>query len=105
MQNFYDLMLYAAGFPFAFYGVSKLGKYAEVLLSGTRNIVLYAAYIYIFLVCLVLFRLMFNYTKWVWPTVELSSPNDASVKQRATWGVIVLGIITSMVWDGIKSLF
>jgi hypothetical protein len=51
---------------------------------------------YVFVVAVWGYRALFGYTKWAFPTVELSDNRDLSMQHRAIWSVIILGLVVNV---------
>src|SRR5262245_2357015 len=62
-SNFYDLALLVIGLPFAFYAAFRLEPVINYFTAQAHPMVGFAAYIYLFVVAIWIFRLGFNYTK------------------------------------------
>ena len=96
----YDALLYLLIFPLIFRTVYKLGSFLN--LSNLPNVLGVMFYIYIFIVLLLGFRILFNYTKWIFPIIELK--NGSSAIHRGILYGIILGIIASAIYDICKVL-
>lgn len=95
----YDLLLWLIGYPVSFWLCSKASPVISFLFGSSSEFMKAAAYFYVFMVFLFLFRILFHYARWIWPLIEYQSENNRSIKHRATLGVILVGIISSFVYD------
>ncbi len=77
----------------------------DKIFSGVSTFILNGAYVYIFLASLMIFRLLFHYSRWVWPLVEYKSARNKSVKHQVILGAITLGLLTTLIVDLIKLIF
>jgi hypothetical protein len=82
----YDTGLLILGVPLALYFCWKASGVISEIFSNTNEFVVSACYVYIFLVCVWMYRILFGYTKRAFPTVELSENKDASGTHRVVWG-------------------
>jgi hypothetical protein len=98
----YDLGLLILGLPFGLYVCWKFSDIIQNSFGRIHTFLAGAAYVYIFVTALYLYRALFGYTKWAFPTVELSDNNDEARAHRAVWSVIVLSIICDVIWEVLK---
>lgn len=101
----YDILLWALGFPFGFWSAYKLSGVVKAIFGNISIFVQSAAYVYIFLAALFLFRILFHYGRWICPLVECTTPDNKSLKHRIFLGSITVGLIGKIVYDVIKALF
>ncbi len=101
----YDLLLWVAGLPFGFWLCYKLSGVVAALFARISPFVVSAAYVYIFFCVLFCFRLLFQYSRWIWPQVEYRGARSESLKHRIVLGTIILGVVSSIVWDILRGLF
>ena len=95
----YDFGLFIIGVPFALYICWRLSGYVEAYLGSINHFLSAAAYVYLFFVVLWIYRILFGYTKWAFPTVELVESKNVARRHRAFWYVIVVGILGNAIWD------
>jgi len=100
----YDGLLMLVGFPVSLWGAYRLGSLLP-LPKGISSSLSAAIYIYLFFVFLNVFRALFSYARWVFPKVDLDLNKSSASRHRVTLSVIVLGVIATAVWDGIKIMF
>jgi hypothetical protein len=63
-----------------------------------------SVYVYVFLLTLKVFRVMFSYTRWLFPKIEFSDQKSTPVQHRVVWGALVLGVVAATIWYIIKAL-
>jgi hypothetical protein len=98
----YDALLFVMGFPLSLWGSYRLSKIIDW--SGLPSALSTAIYVYAFLLLLNVFRVLFSYTRWVFPKVELESEQSPVMLHRTIWSAIMFSVFGSAVWDGIKAL-
>jgi len=101
----YDLLVWIAGLPLGFWLCYKLSGFFAKLFGSFSIFVQSAAYVYLFVLVLFGFLRLFHYARWVFPIVEFRSPRNKELAHRVFLGAIILGIISSVIWDICKSLF
>lgn len=102
-KHIYDLFLYLLFYPITFWCIYRVSGF----LQGNINIVfLIAICLYIFILLLYFLRILFNYTRWIFPLLEFTPKSGTNMlRHRATLSVILFGIISSLIVDIIKSIF
>lgn len=58
-----------------------------------------AAYIYVVLLAIWAYRLLFGYSKWAFPTMELKENAKSANSHRLFWYAIVVGLIVNFIWE------
>ncbi len=104
-HSIYDLLVWGLGLPFGFWMAYRSSSILDKIFSGVSTFILNGAYVYIFLASLMIFRLLFHYSRWVWPLVEYKSARNKSVKHQVILGAITLGLLTTLIVDLIKLIF
>jgi len=92
----YDIGLWCFAFPFAFYLCWRTSPFITAHFQPLHTFVAAAGYMYVFVIAVWAYRALFGYTKWAFPTVELSDNHDASVQHRAVWGAIILAVVANV---------
>lgn len=100
----YDAGLFSVGLPIALYICWMLSGFINSQLSNVHSVVAGAAYIYVVLASLVGYRALFGYTKWVFPTMELTDNKDSDITHRTVLGTIVIGLAGRVLYDVINGL-
>ena len=95
----YDIGLVLLGFPAAIYMCWRCSDFVEVKLGVLSPFISTAAYIYIVFFVLSVYRVLFGYTKWAFPTVELTDNKSGSKTHRKFWVGIVLSLLASAIYD------
>jgi hypothetical protein len=99
----YDFGLLVAGLPFAFYISWKLSDAVGLYFSKNSAFLAAAAYVYLFVLAIWSYRILFGYTKWAFPAVELSENAESVGKHRMFWYAIVVGLITNFFSELLRS--
>lgn len=99
----YDGLLIVMGVPLALWGAYRLG-YPIQSRVHLPSAVETGLYVYTFFFSLSVFRWMFSYARWVFPKIELESEKSSAGRHRFVWSAIIIGIVGSALWDGIKAL-
>jgi len=98
----YDALLVFVGIPIGIWLAFRIvGLISSPKISP---IIIAALYVYIFLAALNLFRLLFSYSRWVFPKVELDTELASPLRHRGIWGAILLALVASLLYDCLKSL-
>ena len=95
----YDIGLYLLGFPASFYICWHISGVIEIYLERINPIVSAAAYIYIFILSVTLYRMLFGYTKWAFPVVEWASTDNQSRTHRRFWYAILVSLIGTGIYE------
>ena len=98
----YDVLVLLLGVPFSLWIVYKLNS--STFLDKLHIFVSGAIYVYAFLLGISIFRVLFSYSRWVFPKVELQSDASAPFRHRAIWGAVVIAVLGAVIWDAIKGL-
>lgn len=101
-HTIYDFLLWIFGFPFGFWAAYKSSNFISGFFGRFSIFVQNAAYVYVFLASLFLFRILFHYARWIYPMVDYKSQRDKSKKHRFILGVIFSGLIVATLYDVIK---
>lgn len=99
IAHIYDLGLLLLGLPSAIYLCWRLANFVEINLGSLNSFLAVAAYIYIVLFVLFIYRVFFGYTRWAFPTVELKENADKSRIHRKLWGWSILTLALSGLYD------
>jgi len=95
----YDFGLMLLGLPLGLYVCLRLSSLVEASLGSVHPFLSAVAYVYLMLVGLWLYRILFGYTKWAFPTVELSDTKSRSQNHRAFWYTIVTGLVSAAIFE------
>ena len=98
----YDFGLLLLGFPAGVYACWRLSGLIENHLGSINTFLSAAAYLYVVVAIAWAYRIFFGYTKWAFPTVELTESKDAAKKHRAFWYLLAAGILAQFLWEAIR---
>ncbi len=101
-HSIYDWLIPCGGFPFAFSIAYKLSGLINSLFGEHSGILKSAAYVYVFYFSLLLFRMLFDYARWIFPIVEYKESTDTAQKHRAILVLLVLGVFGNLLYDVLK---
>ena len=101
-HSIYDWLILCGGFPFAFSIAYKLSGLINSLFGEHSGILKSAAYVYVFYFSLLLFRMLFDYARWIFPIVEYKESTDTAQKHRAILVLLVLGVFGNLLYDVLK---
>ena len=101
-HSVYDLLLACVSLPFAFSIASKLSGLINDLFGEHSGILKSAAYVYVFYFSVLLFRIFFDYARWIFPIVEYKESTDTAQKHRAILVAIILGVLGNFIYDVFK---
>ena len=95
----YDALSFLLGFPLAVWGCAKLESVLPVIdnLSVIPRSLIYA---YAFLASLTAFRVMFSYSRWVFPKMEvLGDIRRSPFRHRAAWTAAASALFWPAIYD------
>lgn len=98
-HSIYDLLLPCGCFPFAF---SIASKFSGLINNWFSGILESAAYLYVFYISLLSFRILFDYARWIFPVVEYKGIRDTAQKHRRFLWVLILAVLGNFIYDVIK---
>lgn len=100
----YDVLLLFLGLPGAIWTSCRLESY----FSGISKLPIFLSsivYVYVFVLSLTCFRILFSYSRWVFPKMEIESAVRASpLRHRSMWGILLVGVLGTILYDVIKAL-
>jgi hypothetical protein len=97
----YDLGLWFVGVPAAFYIASKFSSFISRNFSNSKFLI-FAGHFYLFVMALLCYRIMYGYTKWAFPKIELDNGKGLAKKHRVFWWLLISGLLISLLTDLIK---
>ncbi|RKU26975.1 hypothetical protein C6495_16615 [Candidatus Poribacteria bacterium] len=101
-QSPYRLLLLCGGFPFAFSIAAKLSGIMNTLFGELSGLLHSAAQVYVFFIALNLFRILFDYARWIFPLVEYQDLTGTALKHRVVLGGLILGVLGNFIHDLLK---
>lgn len=99
----YDLFLYLLFYPIVFWTIFRVSEHFK---NQMPIVLIVAICLYLFFAVLSLMRLLFNYSRWIFPLVEFSPSSPRRKANRAVLTFIILAIISTFISDlyqGIRS--
>jgi hypothetical protein len=99
----YDVLLWLAGFPISFCICHRLSSFVENIFGGYSPFLKSALYFYVFMITLILIRIAFHYSRWIWPLTEFRCEKSNSLKHKTLLTLIVGSLGLSALYDLIKS--
>ena len=103
-QSTYGFLLLCGGLPFAFSISAKLSGIMNTLFGELSGLLHSAAQVYVFFIALNLFRILFDYARWIFPLVEYQDPSGTVIKHRIFLGGLILGVLGNFIHDLLKIL-
>lgn len=104
-HSIYDLIVLLVGLPLSFWVCYRSTEFFSNNFSLSPGFLQNMIYVYLFFFTLSGLRALFHYARWIWPLIEYRDQKNSSVKHRAIWTTIVLGITTTLIYDFIASFF
>ena len=101
-HSVYDLLLFFVGLPFAFWMAYKLSGLITSLFGGFSIFVQNAAYVCLFFLMVNLFKILFDYARWIFPIVEYKSARDSARKHRYILSGLIIAIFGNFLYDLLK---
>jgi hypothetical protein len=95
----YDFGLMAVGLPLGLWLCWRLSGLIDISLGRHSGFLSSIAYVYLVLMGIWIYRILFGYSKWAFPTFELRESGGRSRHHRYIWGTIVLGVLGNAVYD------
>jgi hypothetical protein len=99
----YDLLLFFLAVPLALWIDYRIGSWK--LLQATSRIIQSSVYVYLFFFGLYIYRILFTYSRWVFPKVEIHTDGSSPLGHRTAWATVMLGIVSGFLWDAIKAMW
>ncbi len=94
----YDFGLFLFALPIGFYVCWLASSFIEEHLSARNGFFSVMAYVYLFFTVLWGYRIFWGYTKWAFPTVEISQVGSDVRNHRAFWYAIATGLVGNVIW-------
>ena len=98
-NSVYDLILWLAGFPAGFWLTYSFSEFINKIFGSFSVFVQNAAYVYLFLFSLVLLRLIFHYSRWIWPLIEYQGSKNTALKHKVFITAILFGLLIDFIHD------
>lgn len=99
----YDALLFLLGIPLALWCEYHLSQFVEPLVR-VPTVLKAIFYVYTFLLVLILFRIFFSYSRWVFPKTELQTDRlHSPFRHRTIWGLFLVPIVAAVIYDILKA--
>jgi len=106
VNNIYDLFLWFLIIPLSLRLLYNINQSLPPHFTEFSAFFKVACYIYFFMVMMIVFRIVFNYARWIFPNIEFITPLKKGAKRhRIILGAILLGVLISFIYDLIKAFF
>lgn len=100
----YDILLFTVGVPIGLWASYRI----NILFPGINNFGAFlknSALVYAFFISLIFFRIMFSYSRWVFPKIEIETDSTRTpTRHRILWTAIILSVIGTALYDAAKFL-
>ena len=101
----HDLCLYILVWPIIFWSIFRFQK-LNIINPEFPKVIFIAIYIYIFLILYFIFRIILNYSKWIFPLIEYNPTYGSKMfRHRALLSAILIALSVKLIWDVIKYIF
>jgi hypothetical protein len=101
----YDALLVLLGIPLCLWAVFRVSDVLDKTKVALPSLLTNAIYIYVFILALYVFRILFSYTRWIFPKVELDSDLKSSpLRHRGLWAAIIVPLVVGILYDVITKL-
>ena len=101
-HSVYDLLLLLVGLPFAFWMAYKSSGLINRIFGGFSVFVQNGAYVFLFFLMLNLFKMLFDYARWIFPIVEYKGATNTVRKHRYILGCLVIAVFGNFLYDLLK---
>lgn len=99
----YDIGLFFPVLPIAIYLCWSLSFVIEEYFGAINVFLSSIGYIYLVFLSLWGYRILFGYTRWAFPSIELTDNSESIERHRGFWKKLVSGIVISvigsMIWQ------
>ncbi len=103
-RNIYDIYILFGVFPIIFFLFLRITPLASPHLDQLPDLNRFLLFFWIFILLITLFRIAFNYTRWVFPYIEFVGRNHRKHWTQLIWAAITVPIIGGLVWQAFVSL-
>lgn len=98
-HSVFDVVQILVAFPIAFWICYRVSSWVESAFEDINRFMEVAAYVYVFIIILLGYRVLFDYARWVWPLVEYESRFERASRHRKVFGAVVISIAAMLVYD------
>lgn len=101
-RNIYDLFLFFFVVPLSLRLLYNVNRSLPQRFTNLSAFFKVACYLYFFLSILLIFRILFNYMRWIFPNTELIiSSRKGAIAHRMILSALLLGILITFLWDAV----
>ncbi len=101
--HIYDVLVWFFILPLTLWNLYKIETRYAPSIQTLSKVLQVAIYIYTFVIILYAFRMIFNYSRWVFPYMELSSSiKTGATKHRIILGAILTSLVVALIRDFVK---
>lgn len=100
----YDVGLFVGWLPINIYICYRLSPILSDVVGKASPLLSTLGYAYAFLALSFLFRALYGYTKWAFPTVELEENKKRTAGHRNFWYALIVALLGMAVWEVAKIL-
>jgi hypothetical protein len=100
----YDFGLMIVGLPVGLYLCWKASSLIDATFGKHSGFLSAATYVYLVLMGTWVYRILFGYSKWAFPTVEMRENGSRSGPHRYIWGSIALGVLGNAAYEISKAI-
>lgn len=102
-NNIYDIFLWFAVIPLNLRLLYKINLKLQPNFVGMSTFMKVGIYLYFFVILLYVYRIIFNYARWVFPNIELTtSLQKGATVHRLILGALVLSIVGTLLFEVVK---
>ena len=93
----YDIGLFFPVLPIAIYICWSFSTFIENHFGAINVFLSSLIYIYLVFLTMWVYRILFGYTRWAFPSIELNDKSDNEQYHRSFWKKLVSGIVISLI--------
>ena len=101
----WDIFLYTIVYPTTLWLIYKIDHYIKFRNINVSTALSFAIYLYIFIILVHALRMIYNYSKWLYPFMEYKIENSKKLNQRKFLYAILSIIFGPLIYDVIKTIF
>lgn len=101
-HSVYNLLLLFLGIPLTFWIAYKSSRLINRIFGEFSVFVQNGAYVFLFFLMLNVFKILFDYARWIFPIVEYKSSTDTVRKHRYILGCLVIAVFGNFLYDLFK---
>lgn len=98
-KNIYEIFLLTIVIPLSFWNLSKISNLFSISSLNLPSAIEVGFHIYLFILLLWCFRIIFNYSRWLFPYVEI---NYGFRKKELAHRIILFGLVSTLLYSFIK---